>query len=123
VSYGHFTEFLAYDRIYKKNRNKQFPLENFPGSRSHSPYYILEASTPTDEFFLRDGINKNGQYLEFLRERRGFCQRIISEEKHSFELNFGNIIRTMRSTTGEISKWKLFVSVFLIKPCHRLKIQ
>jgi len=72
--------------FYEKNRNKQFPLENFPDSRSHSPYYILEASTPTDEFFLRDGINKNGQYLEFLRERHGFCQRIISEEKHSFEL-------------------------------------
>jgi len=52
--------------FYKKNRNKQFPLENFPVSRSHSPYYILEASTSTDEFFLRDGINKNGQFLDLL---------------------------------------------------------
>jgi hypothetical protein len=52
--------------FYKKNRNKRFPRENFPGSRSHSPYYILQASTPTDEFFLRYGINKNGRFLELL---------------------------------------------------------
>jgi len=52
--------------FYKKNRNERFPRENFPGSRSHSPYYILQASTPTDEFFLRYRINKNEQFLELL---------------------------------------------------------
>jgi hypothetical protein len=37
----------------KKQRNKEFPTQNFPNNRPHSPDYVLKVAAQTNAFVAK----------------------------------------------------------------------
>jgi hypothetical protein len=89
----------------KKTKTKSFRLK-ISLIIDLMPLIILKVSAQIDEFFLRYEIPKKSTIFgALLRERSGFCQRVISGEMHSLELKVSGY-----NKDHEIYYWRNFQS-------------